>query len=67
MSPLVKQEPLLSSVNVNYAAYRNAVDELCTLLRKARFRVIKPWRDETHAQLVEHINSALKKYKGTSR
>lgn len=67
MSPLVKQEPLLSSVNVNYAAYRNAVNELCALLRTARFRVIEPWRDDKHTQFVEQINSALKKYKGTSR
>lgn len=67
MSPQVRQEPLLSSVSVNYAAYRNAVNELCALLRTARFRVIEPWRDDKHTQLVEQINSALTKYKGTSR
>lgn len=48
-------------------ANETAVAELCALLRTARFRVIEPWRDDKHTQLVEQINAALKKYMGTSR
>lgn len=44
-----------------------AIQELCALLRTARFRVIEPWRDDKHTQLIEQINAALKKYRGTSR
>lgn len=47
--------------------YTEAIAELCALLRTARFRVIEPWRDDKHLDLVNQINTALKKYKGTSR
>ena len=47
--------------------YAEAVNEMCALLRTARLRVIEPWREDTHTLLVEQINAALKKYRGTSR